>query len=300
MRELKLSGEVGGPDFNIRKVEGLPPGPLRVLINSPGGCLISGIAIYQALRDHPGPVTTEIERASSAAILPALAGDIRKIWRDGTMVIHNCWSCVIGTADEHVRAAELMRQQDELRSTLVAERTGLDIARVNELAAAETTLTASQALHLQFATEIMGDQPEPVPPPHSPLGTAAACLAAQNLMREPEHTTLRKAAWPSLATVPGAEAALTAPAIPAPEISNEQAGAALELFCEAERRQVAMRRQVASRLQSLRNQGGKISWPIRITWTCSHCSATNHSPPIRNRLATPCTKCGAHTLEEHL
>ncbi|EPJ5267720.1 head maturation protease, ClpP-related, partial [Providencia stuartii] len=63
-----------------------------VNINSPGGDMFEGLAIYNLLRAHNGKVTVNILGiAASAASVIAMAGDEIRMGRGAFLMIHNCW-----------------------------------------------------------------------------------------------------------------------------------------------------------------------------------------------------------------
>src|SRR3990167_3051983 len=65
---------------------------VTVNINSPGGDLFEGIAIYNLLRDHDGEITVRvIGLAASAASVIAMAGDTIHDARAGFMMVPNVW-----------------------------------------------------------------------------------------------------------------------------------------------------------------------------------------------------------------
>ena len=88
MHTIQLSGSVGSESFSIRQVTDIPDGPIKIIIDSPGGCFISGLAIFHSLREHPSLIEVEIIRAGSAAALVALAGQKRLIHGDGYFFVH--------------------------------------------------------------------------------------------------------------------------------------------------------------------------------------------------------------------
>ena len=71
--------------------------PVTVNINSPGGDLFEGLAIYSLLKEHKGAVTVKVlSLAASAASIIAMAGDQIQVARAGFFMIHNAWTLAIG------------------------------------------------------------------------------------------------------------------------------------------------------------------------------------------------------------
>src|SRR5690349_3269449 len=70
---------------------------IKVRINSRGGDVIDGFAIYNLLNDHPGRVEVEIVGlAASMASVIACAGDVVRIAQTGFMMIHRAWGVSVG------------------------------------------------------------------------------------------------------------------------------------------------------------------------------------------------------------
>lgn len=128
---------------------------ITVNINSPGGSVFDALAIYNALRSHGSEITVKVMGvAASAASLIAMAGNKIVMPENTFMMIHNPWAFTAGNADELRDFADTL---DTIGSALVktyVARTGLDEAEVKELLAAETWLTAEEAVAKGFATEM--------------------------------------------------------------------------------------------------------------------------------------------------
>jgi ATP-dependent protease ClpP protease subunit len=84
-------------------------GPLAVRINSFGGSVADGLAIYNALRRFPGRVTTYVDGvAYSIASLIAMAGEEIRIAANGMLMIHAPWGMAVGNAPEMREMAEIL------------------------------------------------------------------------------------------------------------------------------------------------------------------------------------------------
>ena len=74
-------------------------GNITVNINSNGGDVFSGIAIYNMLKKHPAHITVNIDGiAASIASVIAMAGDQINMPGNAVMMIHNAWSCLLYTS----------------------------------------------------------------------------------------------------------------------------------------------------------------------------------------------------------
>jgi ATP-dependent protease ClpP protease subunit len=166
--DLVLYGDVGlsmfGDGFTALDVIGALAehgnGPLDVRINSGGGQVFEGVAIYNTLIAHPGTLTVYVDGiAASAASVIALAGKReghKLVIRPGAqMMIHRPMADTFGgTAEDHEANAALLTQLEETVAQIYATHTGGSVKEIRELMDAETWLTAEDAVELGFATEV--------------------------------------------------------------------------------------------------------------------------------------------------
>lgn len=125
---------------------------ITVRINSPGGDMFEGIAIYNLLRAHPARVTVEVLGwAASAASIIAMAGDDIRMGLGSFMMVHNAWGMVIGNRHDMREAATLFDQFDAALADIYQARTGMERAHIEQLMDAETFMTAAQAVEHGFA-----------------------------------------------------------------------------------------------------------------------------------------------------
>ena len=137
---------------------------INVHINSYGGEVAEGLAIYNALKSHPAQVTTYCEGfACSIASVVFMAGDER-IMRDSSMLmIHNPSNYAAGTADDLRKAADDL---DAIRETSIAAYMSHATCSREELVAlmdAETWLTPERSVELGLATATESDEDESEP-----------------------------------------------------------------------------------------------------------------------------------------
>lgn len=130
-------------------------GDLTVVINSPGGDVFAGLAIYNALVNHNGNVTVRVDGlAASIASVIAMAGD-KIIMSPGSMImIHRPSVCAMGTVDDMEKAKDVLMKIEEGITPIYAKRTGLDEDKIAELLEAETWMLADKAVELGFADEV--------------------------------------------------------------------------------------------------------------------------------------------------
>ncbi len=138
--ELKAMGDV--KDITIR-------------INSFGGDVFDGVAIYSRLIDSGADITVFIDGiAASAASVIAMAGKEIHIAEAGFVMIHDAWTMAMGNADELRKTAARLEAVSEQIAAIYQRRTGMDMAKIREMMAAETEFNAEQSVEFGFATEI--------------------------------------------------------------------------------------------------------------------------------------------------
>jgi ATP-dependent Clp protease, protease subunit len=129
-----------------------PVAELTVRINSPGGSVFDGVAIYNALKRHDAVVTVWIDGiAASIASMIAMAGDEIVMPENAMLVLHDPSGLVAGTAADMRAMAEAL---DKMKAGLVAayrDKSGRGNAEIEALLAAETWLSAQEALALGLA-----------------------------------------------------------------------------------------------------------------------------------------------------
>jgi ATP-dependent Clp endopeptidase proteolytic subunit ClpP len=128
---------------------------IHLRINSPGGSVVEGTAIYNALRRHKGGLTVHIDAlAASMASVIAMAGAPVYIADNALLMIHNPWTVSMGDSEQLRKEADLL---DKLKSTLVnayTRKTGMDQEQIAEMMDSETWLDAVEAVALGFADAI--------------------------------------------------------------------------------------------------------------------------------------------------
>lgn len=131
---------------------------LDIRINSPGGYVMEGLAIYNAIirqKAKGRKVTTHIDGlAASMASVLAMAGEDVIMAENALMMIHNPWDCACGDAADLRRAADKL---DIIRDQLVgiySKKTGIEAAVLIPMLDAETWMTATECLAQNFITSV--------------------------------------------------------------------------------------------------------------------------------------------------
>jgi ATP-dependent protease ClpP protease subunit len=128
---------------------------IHLRINSPGGSVIEGTAIYNALRRHEGGLTVHIDAmAASMASVIAMAGKPVYMADNALLMIHNPWTVSMGESKDLRKEADLLdKLKVNLRNAYV-RKTGMEADRITEMMDAETWLDAVEAVALGFADAI--------------------------------------------------------------------------------------------------------------------------------------------------
>lgn len=130
--------------------------PVEIQINSPGGDMFEGIAIYNVLREHPQDITVKVMgMAASAASIIAMAGDRIEIGAASFLMIHNCWVLAIGNRHDMAETAAFLEPFDQAMAELYAQRSGSDVAEVRKWMDAETYMSGSMAVERGFADAML-------------------------------------------------------------------------------------------------------------------------------------------------
>jgi len=128
---------------------------ITLRINSPGGSVFDGIAIYNALRRHAAHITVVVEGiAASIASVIVCAGDEVVMPENAMLMLHEPSAVVSGTADDLLSMAAAL---EKMRVSLVSayrDKSGLPDTKIETLLNKETWLSASEALELGFADRI--------------------------------------------------------------------------------------------------------------------------------------------------
>lgn len=131
---------------------------INIYINSYGGSVFEGTAIYSQLRRHQAQKTVYIDGfACSVASVIAMAGDKVIMPKNTMMMIHNMWNIVAGNATQLRKAADDLDVIMEGNRQSYLQKSGGKITeeKLIELLEAETWLTADQCIEYGFADELL-------------------------------------------------------------------------------------------------------------------------------------------------
>jgi ATP-dependent Clp endopeptidase proteolytic subunit ClpP len=127
-------------------------------INSPGGNVFDGIAIYNDLVAHKAKVRVVITGlAASAASIIAMAGDEIEIAANAHIMIHNAWVMAVGNRNDLREVADFLEDIDAALAETYAARTSQSEKNISAMMDSETWMRGQAAIDFGFADRIAGD-----------------------------------------------------------------------------------------------------------------------------------------------
>jgi ATP-dependent protease ClpP protease subunit len=162
--ELRIYGDidVGSPegvsaDAVVRQIKNATHAKtISVSINSAGGNMFSGIAIHNALKDHPARVTVKVDGlAASAASIIAMAGDTIEMGEGSFLMVHRAHGLAYGHRGDLRELADVLEKADGEIVSLYAGRTKKPLATVRGWVDAETWFTGQEAVEAGLADRIV-------------------------------------------------------------------------------------------------------------------------------------------------
>lgn len=128
---------------------------IHLRINSPGGEIVEGSAIYNALTRHEGGLTVHIDAlAASMASVIAMSGNPIYMADNALLMIHNPWTLAAGEAKDLRKQADLL---DTMKSNLIRayqKKSGMEEKAIAKLMDEETWMDATEAAALGFIDAI--------------------------------------------------------------------------------------------------------------------------------------------------
>jgi ATP-dependent protease ClpP protease subunit len=124
-------------------------------INSPGGDVFDGLAIYNLIKQHPAKVTTYIDGlAASIASVIAMAGDEIYMAENALFMIHKPYMLTVGNDDDHEKSKELLKTVGGSIAKSYASKTGKLEDELLEMMKVTTWFEADAAVSFGFVDEI--------------------------------------------------------------------------------------------------------------------------------------------------
>jgi ATP-dependent Clp endopeptidase proteolytic subunit ClpP len=131
------------------------PKNITLRLNSPGGDVFDGIAIYNILKLCKSKITVMVDGvAASIAAVIAMAGNEIIMAENAMMMIHNAWGMQVGTAEDMRKMADLLEKTNVSIRDTFASRTGLSAETIANLMAGETWMSSKECKEYGFADTI--------------------------------------------------------------------------------------------------------------------------------------------------
>lgn len=142
-----------------KQLENLDVEFINVYINSYGGEVAEGLAIYNALKRHKAKVTTYCDGfACSAASVVFMAGDERIMSTASLLMIHNAWTYASGNANELRKQADDLDVITQASINAYMQEVTIDEDELKEMLDNETWLSPQLALEKGFITTIINEK----------------------------------------------------------------------------------------------------------------------------------------------
>ena len=194
----------------VRDIAALEADEITLRINSYGGSVTDGLAIYNALKRHPAPVNVFVDGvAISCASYIAMAGDTVTMATNAQMMIHAPWSMAAGNAADLREQADILDRYSKSMASAYADKSGktYEDALSILLDGKDHWFSADEAVAEGFA-DVVGEEVD-----------AAASLAAGtfDLSRFKQPAAAQASASAAVAAVHTPVSQPTAAAVPTPK-----------------------------------------------------------------------------------
>jgi len=158
---MYLFDEIGGWGITADGFKAaMPDGDFELHINSRGGSVYEGLAVYNLLRGHAGRVTAVVDGlAASMASVILCACPVRRMAPGSMAFVHDPIAEVYGDKDDLEKAAKMLGTVGGSLAAIYMQATGADVATVEAWMKGDTLFTAAEALAAGLATEVDAAMP---------------------------------------------------------------------------------------------------------------------------------------------
>lgn len=154
-------GGVTADDF-IRDLADIKASAITLRVNSPGGDVFDGIAIFNAIQRHKADVTAFVDGiAASAASFIVMAADTVVMSPHSQMMIHDAHGLCMGPADDMRKMADILDKSSDNIAAIYAERAGGTVDEWRARMKDEMWLSDQEAVKMGLADRVDGDEPAP-------------------------------------------------------------------------------------------------------------------------------------------
>jgi ATP-dependent protease ClpP protease subunit len=158
---IRLYDEIGGWGVTAGEFAGVLAqvgGDVDLFINSPGGDLWDGLAMYAALCRHPGQVRVTVDglAASAASVVAMAASAGQLVMTAGSLLmIHEANAVCAGSSADMIAMAGVLDKASDSIAGVYAARAGRDAASWRAAMAAETWYTPAEAVAAGLADSVL-------------------------------------------------------------------------------------------------------------------------------------------------
>jgi ATP-dependent protease ClpP protease subunit len=158
--EILIYGDIGYGWYDAgitgetitKEIKEIDADTIHVRINSGGGLVFEGMAIYNALARHDAKIIMHVDSiAASIASVILMAGDEIHIAEGAHVMIHKPWSFAMGDASAFRKEAEILDKLEKGIIDIYEARTDAKRADLEKWVAAETWFTGQEAVDAGFA-----------------------------------------------------------------------------------------------------------------------------------------------------
>ena len=265
---------------------------ITVHINSVGGDMYAGIAIYNRLKGLAAKVTTINDGlAASAGSLIFMAGDTRKVNAGSNIMIHGAAGFMYGyyQVQDLRKSVKQLEAHNKAGINIYAEATGKDADSIKAMVDRETWLTGQEAVDAGFADEVIGGEENPVQmrlsPDRATMMVNGYPVAARFLGNIPETVAVMSAEeWAEVSTSASGEEPPQNSAQPAQQVcdtnSNNGGNAQMEIRNETDLRNAYP--EIVAQIEAAAQANGAAQERQRIQGIESIASAIGDAELVRN------------------
>lgn len=156
--DLYIYDVIGWPFIEAQDVVDAVPkdvAEINLHINSPGGSVFEGTAIYNWLSNHSADINVYVDGlAASMGSVIAMVGKTITMPKSAFYMIHDPWAFMVGSAEDLRKEADLLEKIENVMAEIYAERTGQDIEQIKNWMHQETWFTGSEAVEVGFADSV--------------------------------------------------------------------------------------------------------------------------------------------------
>lgn len=152
-------GGVTAADF-AKQLKALTAKTITVRINTPGGDVFDGLAIFNSLKSHGAAIHVRVDGiAASIGSIIAMAGQTITMGESAFLMVHQPWALTIGNADDMRQMADTLDKIGGSLAGIYASRAKVSTAQAQSWMDAETWFTADEAKAAGLADAVQGAAP---------------------------------------------------------------------------------------------------------------------------------------------